>query len=131
MSSLAVCFDVNNNPQDCAAASDAGGSSCFVNSQEVSCSESGGYGNPVTASQVGATAAGGGSIFGTSALSSIFTSLGQVGVTAVSQAAGVTKPPTQTLFGTGTSSSSTGIMLMLAAVVIAFFAFGGAKKFSS
>lgn len=126
------CFDVNNNVQDCAAASDSGGSSCFDdNAQEVSCSEVGGYGNAlgnVTASQVGATAAGGGSSQGPSALSSIFTTIGSVGTQIAATVTGkpIAKPPSSSLLQTGGSSSN--VFLILAVAAIAFFAFGLHKK---
>jgi hypothetical protein len=131
------CYDNGGNIVDCGDPSAVTDNAGNLTSQFLSSTAGQATALPtqgavaVTPSQVGATAAGG-SIFGSSALSSIFSGLGQVGVAAVSQAAGVTKPPTTTLFGTGTSaSSSTGIMLLLAALVVAFFAFGGAKKLSS
>lgn len=50
---MPFCVDVNNVPQDCSAASDSGGSSCYDDTgTEVSCSEVGGYASALDTSLV-------------------------------------------------------------------------------
>lgn len=118
------CFDVNDTPQDCGAASDAGGSSCFNDqAQEVSCSEVGGYANPNASVPGNPIAAGIATSSGVTALTSA--TIASQAITAAGQAYNntVAQPQTKITTPIGTLSSasiSSALPLLVAAVLVAF-----------
>jgi hypothetical protein len=122
---MAQCFDINNVPQDCASASDVGGSSCFDdNAQEVSCAEVGGYANPnavpapTNAQTTGLLAAS--SRNGSTALSTPIVQLGAI----AAQTYATTQTPASNAIRIGPTgvaipqaSLSTGLLVAILAVV--------------
>ncbi len=144
------CFDVNNVPQDCGAASDSGGSSCFDDTaQEVSCSEVGGYASaldtalvPVVSTSgpaaanasatgaIGASRTGGGAVAapGPSLFSQI-SALIPVGANAY---AATQQPPKNTITvgksGVAIPTSAGSLLLVGALVVAGIFLYTASKK---
>jgi hypothetical protein len=129
------CFDINNVPQDCASASDVGGSSCFDDNggQEVSCAEVGGYADPnavptpTNAQTTGLLAAS--SRNGSTALSTPIVQLGAI----AAQTYATTQAPASNAVRIGPTgiaipqaSLSTGLLVAIVAVA-AFLIWRGSK----